>query len=75
MPVSKMSRHFRNQRQSLLIASNLVFNDWSQMFQGERMTTALLDRLTHHSKIFEMNGESFRSEESMKQKKQSGEQN
>jgi IstB-like ATP binding protein len=45
-----------------------------QTFQGERMTAALLDRLTHHSEIFEMNGESFRFKESMKQKKQSGEQ-
>ena len=38
-------------------------------FQGERMTAALLDRLTHRCHIFEMNGESFRFRESMKAKK------
>lgn len=50
----------------------LAFSDWGQIFQGERMTAALLDRLTHHSEIFEMNGESFRFKESMQQKQQPG---
>lgn len=59
----------RYERRSLLITSNLAFSDWSQIFQGERMTAALLDRLTHHCEIFEMNGESYRFRESMKQKK------
>lgn len=60
----------RYERRSLLITSNLAFSDWGQIFQGERMTAALLDRLTHHCEIFEMNGESFRFKESMKQKQQ-----
>ena len=47
----------------------LVHPDWGQVFQGERMTAALLDRLTHRCHIFEMNGESFRFRESMKSKK------
>ena len=38
------------------------------MFQGDRMTAALLDRLTHRCEIFEMNGESYRFRESMKAK-------
>ena len=59
----------RYERRSLLITSNLAFSDWGQIFQGERMTTALLDRLTHHSSIFEMNGESYRFKESIKQSK------
>ena len=42
---------------------------WGQVFQGERMTAALLDRLTHRCHIFEMNGESYRFRESMKAKK------
>ena len=48
----------RYERASLLVTSNLAFSDWGQIFQGERMTAALLDRLTHHCHIFEMNGES-----------------
>jgi DNA replication protein DnaC len=59
----------RYERKSLLVTSNLAFSDWGQVFQGERMTAALLDRLTHRCHIFEMNGESFRFRESMKSKK------
>jgi DNA replication protein DnaC len=64
----------RYERRSLLITSNLSFSDWDQIFQGERMTAALLDRLTHHCHIFEMNGESFRFKESMKEKKKPAKQ-
>jgi DNA replication protein DnaC len=59
----------RYERRSLLITSNLAFGEWGQVFQGERMTAALLDRLTHRCHIFEMNGESYRFRESMKNKK------
>ena len=56
-------------RGSLLVTTNLPFSEWGQIFQGERMTAALLDRLCHHCHIFEMNGESYRFRESMKTKK------
>ena len=59
----------RYERKSLLVTSNLAFGEWGQVFQGERMTAALLDRLTHRCHIFEMNGESYRFRESMKGKK------
>jgi DNA replication protein DnaC len=59
----------RYERRSLLVTSNLAFSEWGQIFQGERMTAALLDRLTHRCQIFEMNSESFRFRESMKSKK------
>jgi DNA replication protein DnaC len=59
----------RYERGSVLVASNLPFGDWGQVFQGERMTGALLDRLTHRCHIFEMNGESYRFRESMKSRK------
>jgi DNA replication protein DnaC len=59
----------RYERRSLLVTSNLPFAEWVQVFQGERMTAALLDRLTHRCHIFEMNGESYRFRESMKAKK------
>ncbi len=59
----------RYERRSLLITTNLAFSEWGQVFQGERMTAALLDRLTHRCHIFEMNGESYRFRESMKNKR------
>jgi DNA replication protein DnaC len=58
----------RYERRSLMITSNLPFGEWGQIFQGERMTAALLDRLTHRCNIFELNGESYRFRESMKAK-------
>lgn len=59
----------RYERRSLLVTSNLAFSDWGTIFQGERMTAALLDRLTHRCAIFEMNGESYRFRESLKGKR------
>ena len=61
----------RYERSSTLLTSNLPFSEWQQIFQGERMTAALLDRLTHHCEIFEMTGESYRFRESMKKKQAS----
>ena len=43
-----------------LITSNLPFDEWTETFGSERLTGALLDRLTHHVHILEMNGGSFR---------------
>ena len=59
----------RYERASLLITSNLPFSEWNQVFQGERMTAALLDRLTHRCHVFQMNGESYRFRESTKNAK------
>jgi DNA replication protein DnaC len=58
----------RYERRSVLVTSNLAFSEWGGVFQGDRMTAALLDRLTHRCEIFEMNGESYRFRESMKAK-------
>jgi DNA replication protein DnaC len=60
----------RYERGSILITSNLPFGEWGQIFQGERMTAALLDRFTHRCHIFEMNGESYRFRESAKAAKE-----
>lgn len=59
----------RYERGSLLVTSNLAFGDWGQVFQGDRMTAALLDRFTHHCHIFEMNGESYRFRQSAKRQR------
>ena len=51
------------------MTSNLPFDEWTSVFGSERLTGALLDCLTHHVHILEMNGESFRFRESMKSKR------
>ena len=50
----------RYERGSTLITTNLPFDEWTEVFGSERLTGALLDRLTHHVHILEMNGESYR---------------
>ena len=50
----------RYERGSTLITTNLPFDEWAEVFGSERLTGALLDRLTHHVHILEMNGESYR---------------
>ena len=50
----------RYERGSTLITSNLPFDEWTETFGSERLTGALLDRLTHHVNILEMNGDSYR---------------
>jgi len=50
----------RYERGSTLITSNLPFDEWTSVFGSERLTGALLDRLTHHVHILEMNGDSYR---------------
>ncbi len=46
------------ERGSVIITSSLPFDEWTEIFGSERLTGALLDRLTHHVHILEMNGES-----------------
>jgi len=54
----------RYEQSSTLVTSNLPFNEWTEILGSERMTGALLDRLTHHVHILEMNGDSFRLKQS-----------
>lgn len=58
----------RYERGSLIITTNLEFARWKEIFGDEALTGALLDRLTHHCHILEMNGESYRFRESLKRK-------
>lgn len=60
----------RYERGSTLITSNLPFDEWTETFGSERLTGALLDRLTHHVSILEMNGESYRLANSTARKRQ-----
>ena len=50
----------RHERGPAIITSNLPFDEWTETFGNKRPTGALLDRLTHHVNILEMNGDSYR---------------
>ena len=54
----------RYERGSVIVTSNLPFDEWTSVFGSERLTGALLDRLTHHVHILEMNGDSYRLRQS-----------
>jgi DNA replication protein DnaC len=58
----------RHERLSVLITTNLEFGKWTEVFGEERMTAALLDRLTHKAHIFLATGESYRFRESQRAK-------
>jgi DNA replication protein DnaC len=54
----------RHERGSTIVTSNLPFEEWTSVFGSQRLTGALLDRLTHHVHILELNGESYRLKQS-----------
>ena len=59
----------RYERGATIITSNLPFDEWTGTFGEERLTGALLDRLTHHVHILEMNGQSYRLAQSRSKRK------
>jgi DNA replication protein DnaC len=58
----------RYEQGAVFVTSNLPFDEWPEVFGSERLTGALLDRLTHHVHILEMNGDSYRLNQSRNQK-------
>ena len=59
----------RYERGSTIVTSNLPFEDWTSVLGSERLTGALLDRLTHHVHILEMNGDSYRLKQSKRRQR------
>ena len=56
------SRRYENG--ATIVTSNLPFQEWTSVFASELLTGALLDRITHHAHVLEMNGESYRLRQS-----------
>ena len=63
----------RYERGSTMVTSNLPFQEWTEVLGSERLTGALLDRLTHHVHILEMNGDSYRLKQSRRKRTPSSE--
>ena len=73
--VKEEANHFfqiiskRYEKGSTILTSNLVFSKWTQVFAGDKIvTTAILDRVLHHSHIINIQGDSYR----LKEKKENG---
>ena len=63
------SRRYENG--ATIVTSNLPFQEWTSAFASERLTGALLDRITHHVHILEMNAESYRLKQSRSRRRPS----
>ena len=59
----------------MLLTTNLPFEQWMEILGNERLTGALLDRLTHRVHIVEANGESYRLKEAKKRTKRKQQEN
>jgi DNA replication protein DnaC len=60
----------RYERKSTIVTTNLPFEQWEQVFKDRAMTAALVDRLTHHCHLLEMNGDSYRFRQGLKKREQ-----
>lgn len=58
----------RSERGSVIVTTNLPFSQWTDLFENTTMVAALVDRLTFKSYVLDMNGDSYRLEQTMKSK-------
>ena len=56
----------RYERKSTIVTTNLPLEEWDTVFRDTAMTVALVDRLTHHCHLVQMNGDSYRFKQSLK---------
>jgi DNA replication protein DnaC len=57
------------ERNSLIVTTNLPFENWTEVLGSERLTGAALDRLTHRGHILETRGESYRLQDTKRRRK------
>ena len=57
------------ERQSLIVTTNLPFENWTEVLGSERLTGAALDRLTHRCHIIETTGESYRLKDAQRRRR------
>jgi DNA replication protein DnaC len=57
------------ERSSVLLTTNLPFENWTEVLGNERLTGAALDRLTHRCHIVETNGESYRLQDAKRRRR------
>ena len=57
----------RSEKSSTIVTTNLPFSRWTELFENTTMVAALIDRLTFHSHVLNMNGESYRLKDAKKQ--------
>jgi DNA replication protein DnaC len=57
------------ERTSIIVTTNLPFENWTEVLGSERLTGAVLDRLTHRCHIIEMRGESYRLKDAKRRRK------
>ncbi|MHC1749378.1 MAG: IS21-like element helper ATPase IstB [Cellulosilyticaceae bacterium] len=60
----------RYEKGSIIVTTNLEFKEWTKVFHDERMTTAIIDRLIHNSKIITCNGTSYHYKQKIQMKEQ-----
>lgn len=56
----------RSERGSVIVSTNLPFSQWTELFENTAMVAALVDRLTFKSYVLDMNGDSYRLEQTLK---------
>ena len=57
----------RSEKGSTIVTTNLPFSKWTELFENTTMVAALIDRLTFHSHVLDMNGESYRLKSSLRE--------
>ena len=62
----------RSERKSTIVTTNLPFSEWVDLFENKALVSAMVDRLTFRSHILDMNGDSYRLAQTIREKEGGG---